>query len=119
MYESFPDSIAEALGNMNCGVLDAHRDLAMRPRLPDGGAGVDSGTGRNDTLSIFHSPLVAFTGNSRAFDAERCENALLSGLTVRFYNIEDSILVDSEVTGDPAVTSSLADGLKDLGREPV
>ena len=38
MYESFPDSITEALGNVNCGVLDAHRDLAMRPRLTDGGA---------------------------------------------------------------------------------
>ena len=44
---------------------------------------------------------------------------LLSGLPVPFYDVEDSILADSEVTGDPAVTSSLADGLKDLGRKLV
>ena len=39
----------------------------------------------------------------RAFDAERCENAHLSGLPVPFYDAEDGILADSEITGDPAV----------------
>ena len=32
-----------------------------------------------------------------------------------FYDIEDGILADSEITGDSAVASSLADGLKDFG----
>ena len=78
--------------------------------------GVDSGRGRNDTLSILSLPLVAFTGIVRAFDAERRENAHLSGLPVPFHDV-DGILADSEFTGDPAVTSSFADGLKDLGRK--
>lgn len=30
----------------------------------------------------------------RAFDAERCENAHLSGLPVPFYDVEDGILAD-------------------------
>ncbi|MDE2789488.1 MAG: hypothetical protein OXI81_03580 [Paracoccaceae bacterium] len=55
----------------------------------------------------------------RTFDADRCENALSSGLPVPFYDIEDSFLTDSEITGNSAVASSLADGLKDLEREPV
>ena len=62
--------------------------------------GVDSGTGRNDTLSVLSSPLVAFTGIVRTFDAERCENAHLSGLLVPFYDVEYGILADSEITGD-------------------
>ncbi len=55
----------------------------------------------------------------RAFDVERRENALSSCLPVPFYDIEDSILADFEITGDSAVSSSLADGLKDLWRGPV
>ena len=84
-----------------------------RCRLKDRPHGVDSGGEMTKAFCLrllSHSRVIV-----RAFDAERCENAHLSGLFVPFYDVEDGILADSEVTGDPAVTSSLADGLKDLG----
>ena len=61
---------------------------------------------------LSHSRVIV-----RAFDAERRENACSSGLPVPLYDVEDGSLADSEITGDPAVTSSLADGLKDPGRK--
>ena len=50
----------------------------------------------------------------RAFHVERCENAHSSGLPVPFHDVEDVILADSEITGDPAldVTQALRNPLR-------
>ena len=56
---------------------------------------------------------------ARTFDAERCENAPLSGLPVPFHHVEHGAAADSEITRDPAAASSLAGGLKGLRRETI
>ena len=61
-----------------------------------------------------HSRAIA-----RAIHAEGGENAHSSGLPVPFHDVEDRVLADSDVSGDPAVASPFADGLRHLRCEPV